>query len=154
MTKDVESLSYRPVDKSYAAEINRMESFQRKSNGIAESCPSDFRLNNELFYFKLCPADIKEPLSTKMIPGMYIPLVYWKLLLFSDSTLGEKGGRKVSYSNVDRYINNTLFTELVQNGWIGSQVSDTEQITKQIQESIAGGNSVVLANYTPNENNT
>jgi len=89
-----------------------------------------------------------------MIPGMYIPLPYWKVLLSSDSTLGKKGGRKISYSNVSRYINNTLFTELVQNGWVGSQVTDTDQITKQIQQSIAGGKSLVLANYTPNENNT
>jgi hypothetical protein len=153
MIKDGESLSYRPGDMSYAAEIRRMESFQKQSQTIAGSKPNDYRLNDDFFYFKLCPADIKEPLSTKMITGMYIPLCYWNILLSSDSTLGEKGGRKLSYSNVDRYINNTLFTELMQSGWIGNQVSDTELITNQIQESIAGGNSLVLANYAKNENN-
>jgi len=154
MTKDGNSLSYRPTDNSYTAEIQRMERFQRKLLDAKEFRPSDYRLSDEFFYFKLCPADIKEPWSTKMIPGMYIPLPYWKVLLSSDSTLGKKGGRKISYSNVSRYINNTLFTELVQNGWVGSQVTDTDQITKQIQQSIAGGKSLVLANYTPNENNT
>ena len=154
MTKDGKSLSYRPVDNSYAAEIVRMESFRRKSPDAEESCPNDYRLSDEFFYFKLCPATIKEPMSTKMITGMYIPLPYWKILLSSDSTLGERGGRKLSYSNIDRHITNTLFTELVQNGWIGSQVSDTDQITKQIQQSITNDRSLVLANYTPNENNT
>jgi len=151
MIKDGESLSYRLGDISYKAEIGRMESFQRKSQIITESKPDDYRLNDEFFYFKLCPADIKEPMSTKMIPGMYLPLSYWKLLLSSDATLGERGGRKISYGNLDRYINNTLFIELLQSGWIGSQVSDTELITKQIQESIAGNHSLVLANHDKNE---
>lgn len=154
MTKDGDYLTYRLIDHSYSSEIHRMEQFQKgilKSNlkGV-----NDFRLNDEFFYFKLCPAKIKEPLSTKMIPGMYLPLSYWKVLLSSIETLGKKGGRLINYNNVKRYINNTLFTELVQNGWIGSQVSNTELITQQIQESITGNKSVILANYTRNESST
>ena len=111
MIKDGESLSYRPVDISYSAEIRRMENFQRQSK--TDSKPNDYRLNDDFFYFKLCPADIKDPLSTTMIPGMYIPLSYWNVLLFSDSTLGEKGGRKFSYSNVKRYINTRCSSFLI-----------------------------------------
>jgi hypothetical protein len=123
MTKDGDSLTYRPVDNSYSSEIQRMESFRKLTSEPKLKCVSDFRLNNEFFYFKLCPAEIKEPLSTKMIPGMYLPLSYWRLLLSSIETSGRRGGRLFSYDNVKRYINNTLFTDLVQNGWVGSQVS-------------------------------
>ncbi len=154
MTKDGKSLSYRPLDSSYSSEIRRMEEFQKQRQDIEQFTPNDFRLNDDFFYFKLCPADIKEPLSTKMIPGMYLPLPYWKMLLSSDNTLGEKSGRKISYENVSRYINNTLFTELLQNGWVGSQVSNTNLISKQIKQSITGRKSIILANYTHNQKDT
>lgn len=154
MTKDGDSLSYRPLDQSYFSEIERMEKFQKLRQDIDKYTLNDFRLNDVFFYFKLCPANITDPLSTKMIPGMYLPLPYWKMLLSSDGTLGKKGGRKISYSNVSRYINNTMFTELMQNGWIGSQMSNTDLISKQIQQSIAGGRSIVLANYTHDQKGT
>ena len=153
MTKEGESLSYRPVDSSYDAEIGRMERFQEKALTSIIDDVNDFRLSDEFFYFKLCPAKITEPLSTEMIKGMYLPLPYWKLLLSSSVTLGKRGGRALGYGNVKRYINNTLFTELMQNGWVGSQVENTELITKQIQESIKGDRSLILANYTATDGN-
>lgn len=151
MTKDGDYLAYRLMDHSYSSEIHRMEQFRKGTLKSNLKGVNDFRLNDEFFYFKVCPAKIREPISTKMIPGMYLPLSYWKVLLSSMETLGKKGGRLISYNNVKRYINNTLFTGLVQNGWIGSQVSNTELITQQIQESITGNKSVILANYTRNE---
>lgn len=147
MVKDGETLVYRPTDRSYTDEINRMEEFQRLNTITSNLQLVDYRLCPEFFYFKLCPAIIKEPLSTQMIPGMYLPLQYWNLLMVSDSTIGAKGGRKISYENNTRYINNTLFVELMQNGWIGSQVSNTDAITEQIRISLDAGNSVLTANY-------
>jgi len=154
MTKEGDSLSYRPVNRSYDSEINRMEEFQSKPLQSNELSTNNYRLNDEFFYFKLCPAEIKEPMSTKMVPGMYLPLSYWKLLLSSNETLGKKGGRTISYNNVRRYINNTLFVELVQSGWVGSQVENTTTITELIQKSIEGKRSVILANYVSDKNNT
>jgi hypothetical protein len=148
MTKDGDTVTYRPTDHSYFSEISRMEQFKKRKLESDIKDIKDFRLNDEFFYFKLCQAEIKEPLSTQMIPGMYLPISYWKLLISSSETLGKKGGRLVNYNNVQRYINNTVFIELVQNGWIGSKVGNTELITQQIQESIKGGNSMFLANYT------
>lgn len=147
LVKDGDILSYRPIDKSYIDEIKRMEEFQEKNVTLKGATANDFRLNNEFFYFKLCQSQIKNPLSTEMISGMYLPLSYWKILLNSEITLGERGGRLLSYSNVKRYITNTLFIKLVQHGWVGSQLFDTEAITQKIQEAIAGNRSVILANY-------
>jgi hypothetical protein len=145
MTKDGDKLVYRPTDKSYKSELARMDSFELAVR--TDLSPEDYRLSEEFFYFKLCPADLKDPMSMKMIPGMYIPLSLWKLLLDSGSTLGEKGGRIVGYDNVGRYINNTLFVDLVQSGWVGSQIEDTKKITSQIQAAISGDRSLMLATY-------
>jgi hypothetical protein len=145
MTKDGEKLVYRPTDKSYKSELARIDKFELAS--MTALSLEDYRLSEEFFYFKLCPADLKDPLSTKMIPGMYIPLSLWKLLLDSKSTLGNKGGRMVGYDNVGRYINNTLFVDLVQSGWVGSQIEDTKKITSQIQAAISRDRSLMLARY-------
>jgi len=153
MTKEGDSLCYRPANQSYHSEISRMKEFQKSLLQSKEHMPHNYRLNDEFFYFKLCPAEITTPMSTEMIKGMYLPISYWELLLSSAETLGDKGGRLLNYSNIKRYINNTLFIELAQNGWIGSRVANTELITAQIQESIQGDKSLILANYTPNESN-
>lgn len=139
-------LCYRPIDASYATEISKMRKLQEDVNPSNNTNLNNYRLNGEFCYFKLCPAEIQEPMSTKMITGMYLPLSYWDMLLSDDSTKGERGGRLVSYNNAQRYLNNTLFIQLFQDGWIGSQIEDTEMITKLIQEALDGKNSVVLAN--------
>ena len=152
LTKDGDTLSYRPNEKSYFSEISRMVEFQEKikpTKNESNESTNDYRLNNEFYYFKLCPAQIKNPLSTEMIKGMYLPLSYWQIMLNAEETKGVREGRIVNYRNTPRYINNTLFVELTQNGWLGSHLVRTELITEQIAESIKGKKSVLLANYEP-----
>jgi len=48
MTNEGDSLSYRPVDRSYDSEINRMEEFQDKSLQSNELSTNDYRLAVEL----------------------------------------------------------------------------------------------------------
>jgi hypothetical protein len=148
LTKDGNTLSYRPTDRSYRSELERMVEFQANSHKTEVKSANDYRLNNDFFYFKLCPAQITNPLSTEMIKGMYLPLTYWEVLMKSKDTEGERGGRVINYENTHRYINNTLFIELVQNGWVGSQIENTELITRRIIEAVDGKRSVILANYT------
>ena len=149
MIKDGDTLSYRPNDRSYKSEISRMIEFQEKEEKVKQKYINDYRLNNEFYYFKLCPAQITNPLSTEMIKGMYLPLSFWQILLKAKETEGKRAGRIINYKNTYRYINNTLFVELVQNGWLGSQLDRTELITKQITKAIKNKRSVILANYEP-----
>ncbi|MFT5702340.1 MAG: hypothetical protein ACI8ZB_005257 [Desulforhopalus sp.] len=149
MTKDGDTLSYRPNDKSYKSEISRMVKFQEKEVKDKQGYIDDYRLNNEFYYFKLCPAQITNPLSTEMIKGMYFPLSFWQILLKAKETEGVRTGRIINYKNTHRYINNTLFVELVQNGWLGSKLDRTELITSQITSAIKGKRSVILASYEP-----
>jgi len=150
MNKEHLQYLYRPNDKSYKSEINKMNKFMEiisddEQGSLGE--PQSYRLNNELFYFKLCPAEPIDLFSTKMIGGMYIPLLYWKSLLGSKKTNGPKGGKLVTYDNVSRHINNTLFIELMQNGWIGSRVKSSKIVSNIIRDSISRNNSVILAKY-------
>lgn len=137
---------YRPIDKSYHEEIKRMKDFERIA--IREENPSqltDYRFNDEAFYFKLCPAESLDPNGTEMIRGMYLPLSYWERLLSSPVTTGTRGGKLLSYRNAGRYFTNTLFIGLVQSGWIGTREMTSNQITKLIHDILESGKSLVLA---------
>ncbi|MCI0619345.1 hypothetical protein L0244_40770 [bacterium] len=146
MTKEGKVLCYRPTDKSYRREIQRMHDSERSFQ--IDKHPftlNEYRLHPGVFYFKLCPAEILEPTSADMIPGIYLPLDYWKILVDSSNITGPNEGKRITYENVGRYFNNTFFVELVKTGWIGSMVSAKDVITKIIQESIENKKSVILA---------
>ena len=63
----------------------------------SEQSLASYRLNNELFYFKLCPARIENYKSDRMVNGMYIPLELWDILLKDRCTDGPKGGKQLNY---------------------------------------------------------
>lgn len=84
-----------------------------------------------------------------MIPGMYAPLEYWELLSSSDRILGPRGGRRYTEESLERYFNNTLFVDLLQFGWIGSQGIQTERISCIIGTILQEGRSVMLAAKQP-----
>lgn len=150
MIKENSESIYRPNSDTYRSEISRMERFLSQIKGTDRAHtdnPVDYRLNSELFYFKLCPANLDDILSTKMIAGMYIPIMLWKTLIESEETTGPKGGKIFSYNNVKRRLNNSEFVNLVQNGWIGSRVRASDTISSIIHDSISRDNSVLLAKY-------
>jgi hypothetical protein len=88
--------------------------------------------------------------STDMIKGMYVPLEYWDALLKSPNIVGENGGRRITFDNVERYFNNTLFIQLVQSGWVGSNLAGTGVLTQLINSALEN-NSVLLAALLPDE---
>jgi len=142
---------YRPIGKSYQDELCKMLSFAEiLDNTQHQISPSEYRFHSGMFYFKLCPADIFEPTSTEMIRGMYLPLDYWAILVDSPSILGSKGGKRITFNNVERYFNNTIFIELVESGWIGSQITDNGFITEVIQAALENKRSVILASLQSN----
>jgi hypothetical protein len=148
LTKDGnnDKIGYRPTDKSYREEIQRMREFEKlfpEGNRLVNV--SDYRLHHEPFYFKLCPAEIFDPTSTDMIHGMYIPLGFWEILLESPDILGKRGGRILTFDTVSRYFNNTSFINLVREGWIGSRVLRTDVVTDIIHSSLEENRAVVLA---------
>lgn len=140
-------------DETYEKELRRMRRYEAALRKARSRLPfelRDFRLHPGTAYFKLCPAGPLDPSSTDMIKGMYIPLEYWEALLRSPNVVGERGGRRMTFESVERYFNNTLFIELVQAGWVGSNPGRTEVLTELIKASLEG-NSVLLAALLPDE---
>jgi len=104
-----------------------------------------YRLNNSCFFFKLCESYEFEPASQKLSQGMYIPLDYMDVLLNSPNVHGPRGGKVITYTNVGRHFSNTLFTNLMHEGLIGSGVNFSEQIHEEIYRSLLGSRSVTIA---------
>lgn len=62
-------------------EIQRMD----RLLGILQTCAQNnhrdgFRLNENPFFLKLCPRIVFQPDNVSLVPGMYLPLDYWKVL--------------------------------------------------------------------------
>jgi hypothetical protein len=132
---------FRP-DAQLRKELDRMRAILPP--GEPSSVVGDFRLDDVGAYLKLCPSTVREAFSHELIRGMYLPLRYWDALIESPTVRGPKGGIVVDFDNVGRYLNNTLFIELVGSSWIGSRGATTNQITAVIRESLAT-RSLILA---------
>ncbi|MBD1917964.1 MULTISPECIES: hypothetical protein [Cyanophyceae] len=148
-SKRFNRIVYRPLlDESYKKEIEKMKELQKSfcsSDNEKVSNYFQYRLHGNPFYFKLCLPFRLELASTDLIKGMYFPLDYWEVLIGSDKVRGENGAVRIVYQESDRHINNTLFIELVQHGWIGSRLNDTAMITEIIKQSLERKRSVTLA---------
>lgn len=147
MVKEKDLYIYRPSDPSYVAEIERMHSFRNSLKPNFEQSLESYRLNNGLFYFKLCPARMENSKSDRMVNGMYIPLELWDILLEDKCTNGPKGGKQLSFKNTGRYFSNSQFINLAQNGWIGSKIEDSNTITDLIMSSINSDYSLTIAEF-------
>lgn len=135
MEKELRSQwSYRP-NAQFDIEISRMEKVRAM---IRERTPEelkliDIRLNHGPLYFKFCK---RLPLSQQdgeLAEGMMVSLTATKRLLESGALHGEKGGRTIGYENCKRYLNNSLFSALARDGWIGSR-----GLTAQHYEEVLG----------------
>jgi len=138
--------SFRPGGGSYGEELERMREFERTypASGWTGAL-TEYRLHQGAFYFKLCPRIVLTPSSTEMLTGMYLPLDYWYGLVADLSTDGPRGGTRLTYSNISRYITNTLFVRLVAAGWVGTSDLATSAISEIIRAGIENGRSVILA---------
>jgi hypothetical protein len=76
---------------------------------------------------------------------MYLPLALWDAIVKTPQVRGPKGGIAIGYHNVDRYLRNTQFAELVRDGWIGTRTASTRDLTDLVVEALDGGRSVTAA---------
>lgn len=139
---------YRPsADKNFAIELDRMNQFKIDRVGTRDSELKwkDYRLNPDAFYFKFCQSTALEVLSSDLIKGMYLPKEYLENLLESRHTSGPREGKIIMHENMPRYINNTDFTRLVHEGWVGTKSTNSKQITEIIREALSADRAVVYA---------
>jgi hypothetical protein len=125
-----------------------MTAFMRGRPLSGADVPPAFRLSSTPFFFKLCPKMVYDPLSTDSIKGMYLPLDYWNLLLASPATEGPRGGRIVTYDNAERYMDNSLFVRLVEDGWIGTGPIEESDLSALVAAGLEGDRSIIIATET------
>ena len=142
---------YRPQhDRSYEKELRRMKDFESAYPDVPREWTVDeYRLHARAFYWKLCESVTFKPTSAELIPGMYLPLDYWETLVKSGRARGDMGALAIGRSNTERYFNNTLFTQLVQDGWVGSRADTSNVVSDVIRQCLENGKSVIIAAAQP-----
>jgi hypothetical protein len=137
---------YRP-DPSFNAELGRMQAFRHKNPDLfsPKHGRSAYRLEGDGFFFKLCSRVQLEVLSETLLPGMYLSREFIETLLIDPATKGPREGRILTFDNVGRHITNTMFAELVRDGWVGTRGASSSHIAEIVREAISGGRAFVLA---------
>ncbi|TXT28578.1 MAG: hypothetical protein FD131_3044 [Rhodocyclaceae bacterium] len=127
-------------------EIARMDAL------LAEigACPANdshegFRLIENPFFLKLCPRLVFNPDDIGLVPGMYLPLDYWKLLEQHPGIKGPRGGLRITYDNVGRHFDNSSFTSIVAKAWVGTTPSQSAVLKEAIRQTLETGKAVAIA---------
>lgn len=145
--RDGDDWYYRPSgDRHISRQLDRMRAVDQKCLQSAAQ-DDDYRLSAAPCWIKLCRSDDVIPRTDELIRGMYLTRAYFERLKDDPDTpcRGNHGAVRFSYGTVPRYLDNTTFTQLVADGWIGSSGSGTSLIKEQIKASRAGNREPILA---------
>jgi len=127
-------------------EIERMDALLATIRACSQNTECDgFRFNENPFFLKLCSRVVFAPDDVKIVPGMYLHLDHWKLLHTDERLKGPRGGRRVTYKNVGRYIDNTDFIRMVKSAWVGTTISQSTVLAALIRDVVENGRAVMLA---------
>lgn len=148
-SRDKEAI-YRP-DETFDKEIGQMNGFREETPDVWVPTEgiTGYRLSGDGFYFKFCSRVQLEVLSEALMPGMYLPREYLIALLEDPGARGERGGRLVSFKNTGRHITNSLFSDLLRDGWIGTRGVSSEKVADIVHKAVEAGHSVTLARARP-----
>jgi len=146
MEKEGSEIIYRFPNPQLTEEIKRMDEILDELNKYPSTKEADgFRLSENPFFLKICPRIVFNPDSIGLVPGMYLPLDYWKLISKHSTLIGPRGGKRLSYQNVRRYFDNSGFVTLASGGWVGSNHSQSGVLEIAIRSTLKSGRAVVLA---------
>ena len=129
-----------------AEEITRMDALL----AAIQACPANaahdgFRLTENPFFLKLCARLIFKPDDIGLVPGMYLPLDYWKLLEQHPGIKGLRGGLRITYENVGRHFDNSAFTSIVAKAWVGTTPAQSVVLKEAIRLTLETGKAVAIA---------
>lgn len=146
---------FRLPNAQLADEIRRMDTTLAQLRSCQPSGDAlGFRLAENPFLLKLCPRIVFNPDDKGLVPGMYLPLDYWRLLEKDGCTLGPRGGRQITYQTAQRHLDNTAFISLVAGGWIGTNVNQSAVLAPFIRDAVQSGRAITLAVKTATTSDT
>lgn len=143
-SKDENGWHYRPDDQ-FDKQANKINLLMANYPQYSPLVKWHFRLFDEPVYFKFCEKRRPTSRDDSLVKGMSMN---WKSIgqfLGMDDSEGVHGGRTIGYKNCPRYLNNTEFSDLAKNGWIGSSGKGTEYIKNKIQEARISGREAIVA---------
>ena len=118
--------------------------YKAMEDGTDDYGPS-FRLPNWQLTEELTRADALMDQIRSVPPVSNRNGDHWKFLETDSDLVGARGGRKITYNNIGRHINNTEFISLVQNAWIGTTPAQSQMLEPIISEILTNGKSVIIA---------
>ena len=137
---------YRLPDAQLMEEIDRMDTVLRALQACVPNTDiGGFRLTENPFFLKLCSRLVFNPDDVGLVPGMYLPLDYWKRLENDPGIKGPRGGLRITYDNAKRYFDNTAFTTVVSKAWVGTTPSQSQVLQDVIRTTLATGKAVAIA---------
>jgi hypothetical protein len=141
-------LAYWPdSDKNFASELTRMREIDKACT--VNNRPADIQLMQSATFFKFCDPVPFEPGTQELVPGMYLSREHVETLLEHGQNPDQRG-RRIDYRTTPRYLNNSLFTGLLGDGWIGTRGAGTELVAQQVGISLGLGRALV-AGIGPNQ---
>lgn len=140
-------------------EIKRMDDMLSELKACGpNTVHTGFRLTDNPFFIKLCPRIVFNPENIGLVPGMYLPLDYWKLLEKHPGIKGPHGGLHVTYENVGRHLDNSAFATVVAKAWVGTTINQSAVLKEVIRQTLETGKAVAIAvkpkPQTPTTNGT
>lgn len=141
MRQDSEKRWFYWPDGELNSQLTRMRAVDDR---CAAQAYGAYRLLATPCFIKLCETQALNIEQDQLLPGMYLPRLYFENLLADPSRRGSRGGNPIGYENVDPYLTNTLFIRLVREGLIGSTSAGPDAVTEQIRLSLDAGHSVVF----------
>lgn len=146
MEKEGDDAVYRFPNVQLTKEISRMNSVLSELSKLPTNDEADgYRLNENPFFLKVCPRIVFDPDNIGLVKGMYLPLDYWALLSKHSTMEGPKGGKRLSYKNVRRYLDNTDFTTIASGGWVGTNIRQSKLLEIAIRSTLESGRAAVFA---------
>jgi hypothetical protein len=141
---------YRP-DATFDNELRRMVDFrgQTPDAWASQDGVDAYRLCGDGFFFKFCSRIQLEVLSDTLLPGMYLPREFLASVLEDPKLRGERGGRIVTFENTGRHLTNTLFAELLREGWIGTRGVSSAKVAEIVRNALVANRSVSVARARP-----
>jgi hypothetical protein len=92
---------------------------QMQSASMSPLPMGDWRLSEEVFFWKFCETTRRSDTEGSLVHGMTLPRPHLESFLQLTESEGKSGGRRIGYENCRRYLTNTQFADLAQGGWIG-----------------------------------
>lgn len=136
---------YRP-DKQLNEEIARMDAAAAKLVTVAQDETCDgYRFGVEPFFLKFC-SKLLTYSDAGHVPGLYVPLGFWKRLAKTSAVKGRRGGTIVHADTFGRrHLTPTHFIDMVGRGWVGTSALQTEVLVPYLKAAMAGKKGIVLA---------